>query len=248
MSGPSLSSTIDRRSFLRMGSTAALGVAALALTEPKLFAAAAGARDPRPLNPVMLVGFAPALPATGESVRLSAADALLLPDPAFIARGARISVAGSARRRVDQGRFGGLAIDAVFPIESRRPESYPRFRFWAVTSREDNGEGVSGPVSFVMTVPATSGLTFLAERTMPVESEPSAKAPPLGADVGRFTLSLLNGGGPKLQRGVYVIALRESNDQVLTDWSRFSVVNDHQQYSITGDAFSYVILNIDYAQ
>jgi hypothetical protein len=223
-----------------------LGVAAVALSNGNLFAAAIAAQGSGPVNPLLSVGFASALPASGNSVRLSAADALLMPDPLFISRGARVTVAGSARYRGQQGQRGGLALHAVFAIRSRVPEAYPRFSFWSVSGRQE-GDSISGPTSFVVPVPATSGLTLIAERTLPSSDKPLSTPPPLGADIGTLTLSLLSGVGPKLQRGVYVIALRETPSEMPADWSRFSLANDHGAYRVTGDAFSYVILDIDYA-
>jgi hypothetical protein len=170
-----------------------------------------------------------------------------MPDPTFISRGARVHVVGSSRHRTHKGEAGGLALDAVFGIRSRLPEAYPRFRFWIVSGR-DEGDVMSGSIAFDIPVAATNGIAFVAERTRPSTSDqPRETAPPLGPDTGRFTLSLLS-SGPKLQRGVYVVALREDTNELLTDWSRFTLENNQGRYSVSGDAFSYVILNVDYAK
>src|SRR6266536_2474040 len=102
MSSSRLSASMDRRSFL---STAALGITGLALTHKDAFAAASGS-----FSPLLSIGFAPALPAPGTSVRLSDASSLYLPDPVFLSRGARVSVAGSARGAKHAGEPGGVAV------------------------------------------------------------------------------------------------------------------------------------------
>jgi len=126
MSSRPFSVPIDRRIFLRTGSTVALGFAVLSAIPERLAAAANN-----PFNPLLGVGFAPDLPPYGTSIRLIDADRLLMPDPAFISRAARVMVAGSHRGDGNRGQAGGLAVDAVFQIRGRTSENYPRFRFWS---------------------------------------------------------------------------------------------------------------------
>src|SRR5438105_2352089 len=125
MSSSPLSASMDRRRFL---STTALGITGLALSHKDAFAAASGS-----FSPLLSIGFAPALPAPGTSVRLADAASLYLPDPSFILRGARVSVAGSARGPKHASEPGGVAVDAVMPTLTHQPS---RFRFW---SAADNG-------------------------------------------------------------------------------------------------------------
>jgi hypothetical protein len=220
---------MDRRRFL---TTTAMGVTAFALTRKDVFAANSSS-----FSPLMSIGFAPALPASGSSTRLADAASLYLPDPAFLSRGARVTVIGSARGPKHAGEPGGVAVDAAMPALRTTPA---RFRFW---SAADNG--ISGNLSFVVPVVATSGINFVARRMkQTTKKEAMAATAPADVDPAPFTLSLGSAAGPKLQRGVYVVALRESPGEVLTDWSRFTIAAN----GIPGADFAWVILKIDYAK
>jgi hypothetical protein len=233
MSSSPLSSSMDRRRFL---STTAIGITGLALAHKDAFAAAGGG-----LSPLLSIGFAPALPAAGTSVRLADAASLYLPDPSFLSSGARVAVAGSARGAKHLGEPGGVAVDAAMPLLGRAPA---RFRFWSAA-----GNGASGNLSFTVPVVATSGIDFVARRMKAsTKKEETATTAPADVDPVPFTLSLGSAPGPKLQRGVYVVALRESASDVLTDWSRFGIAAEGGAYSIPGAGFAYVILKIDYAK
>ena len=228
-----LSASMDRRSFLATGCKAAAGVAALALTQKSVFAA------PASLNPLMSIGFAPALPENGASVRLSDAASLYLPDPAFISRGARVSVVGSARAAQHKNDDGGVAVDASMPAYGN-----PRFRFWSAA-----GVTVSGNLGFTVPVPATSGINLVARRVkQTTKKEETSTAPPPDLDPAPFTLSLGGVAGPKLQRGIYVVALRETATETISDWSRYSIVAKDGVYSVAGADFAWVMLKIDYAK
>lgn len=224
---------MDRRRFL---TTSALGFAALALNHKNALAAA-----PAGFSPLLSIGFAPALPAPGTSLRLADAASLYLPDPAFLSRGARVTVAGSARGPKHVGEPGGIGVDAVMPTLRQQPS---RFRFW---SAADNG--TSGNLAFTVPAVATSGIDFVARRMkQTTKKDETATTAPADVDPAPFTLSLGSAAGPKLQRGIYVVALRESSSEVLTDWSAFSIVSNHGAYSIPGAGFGWVILKIDYAK
>jgi len=223
---------MDRRRFL---TTTAMGVTAFALAHKDALGAASAS-----FNPLLSIGFAPALPANGTSVRLADAGSLYLPDPAFLSRGARVAVVGSARGAKHLGEAGGVAVDAVMPT-LRAPV---RFRFWGATE-----SGASGNLSFTVPVVATSGIDFVARRMkQSSRKEETSTTAPADVDPAPFTLSLGSAAGPKLQRGVYVVALRESSSEVLTDWGRFSLVGNQGAYSVAGAGFAWVILKIDYAK
>ena len=227
------SASMDRRRFL---TTAALGVTAVALANKSVFAASSAN-----VSPLLSIGFAAALPADGASVRLTDAASLYLPDPAFLSRGARVSVVGSARGAKHAGEPGGVAVDAVMPTLGSQPS---RFRFWGAAD-----SGTSGNLSFAVPVVPTSGINFIARhQKQSTKKEETATTAPADVDPAPFTLSLGSAAGPKLQRGVYVVALRESPSDLLTDWSRFSIVSNHGSYSIPGADFAWVILKIDYAR
>jgi hypothetical protein len=217
---------MDRRSFL---SRTLAGVAAFALTNKYAFAASSTG-----FSPLMSIGFAPALPPGGASVRLADALSLLLPDPTFLSHGARVSVAGSARAAKHAADPGGVAVDAVMS---------KRFRFWSAAQ-----SGASGNLSFTVPVTATSGIDFIARRMkQSTKKDETATAAPADVDPTPFTLSLGSVAGPKLQRGVYVVALRESAGEVIADWTRYAIAANGGTFSIPGADFAWVILKIDYA-
>lgn len=233
---------MDRRNFLRTSSTAAIGFALLAAIPQRLAAASAN----NPFNPLLGVGYADALPPFGSSVRLTDASRVLTPDPTFISRRARVKIAGMHRGDDYRGTAGGLAVDALFPILGRTPANYPRFRFWCLSGRESL-DVLSAPVAFTIAVPATSGINFIARRLKPGNVAEATTPPALETDSGAFTLSLGNVAGPKLQRGVYTIALGESPSDRLTDWGAFTLAGQQYDWNIPGAPFAYLILKIDYA-
>ena len=217
---------MDRRSFI---STTALGITGIALSHKTAFAAATG------FSPLISIGFAPALPANGTSVRLADAMSILVPDPTFISRGALVTVAGSARAAKHAGDPGGVAVDAVMS---------KRFSFWAAA---DNG--TSSNLAFAAPVIATSGIDLVARRMkQTTKKEETSSTPPADVDPVPFTLSLGSAAGPKLQRGVYVVALRESPSETVADWSAYSIVASNGAYSIANAGFAWVLLKIDYAK
>jgi hypothetical protein len=219
---------MDRRRFL---STTAAGLTALTFTNKYVFAAGSGSS----FSPLISIGFAPALPANGSSIRLADAASLYLPDPTFISRDARVAVAGSARAAKHAADPGGVAVDAVMS---------KRFRFW---SAADNG--TSGNLSFAVPVVATSGINFVARRMkQTTKKDETSTTVPADVDPALFTLSLGSAAGPKLQRGVYVVALRESAGETVADWTRYSIAANAGTFSIPGADFAWVILNVDYAR
>jgi hypothetical protein len=174
-------------------------------------------------------------------VRLASAGSLYLPDPTFLSRGARVGVVGSARGAMHQSDPGGVAVDVAMPTLGRAPA---RFRFWAAA-----GTGSSGNLSFTVPVVATSGINFVARRMkQTTKKEEIATTAPADVDPAPFTLSLGSAAGPKLQRGIYVVALRESAGETVADWSAFSIVAKQGAYSVVGADFAWVILKIDYAK
>jgi hypothetical protein len=218
---------MDRRRFL---STTAAGLTALTFTNKYVFAASSGS-----FSPLISFGFAPALPANGASVRLADAMSILMPDPTFLSHGARVNVAGSARAAKHAADPGGVAVDAVMS---------KRFRFWSAAQ-----SGASGNLSFTVPVTATSGIDFVARRMkQSTKKDETATAAPTDVDPTPFTLSLGSAAGPKLQRGVYVVALRESAGETIADWTRYAIAANGGTFSIPGADFAWVILNVDYAK
>ncbi|HEY6141216.1 MAG TPA: hypothetical protein VI670_25955 [Thermoanaerobaculia bacterium] len=224
---------MDRRRFLAAGCKAAAGVTALVLTQKRLFAASSESD----FSPLMSIGFAPALPPDDAFVRLADAASISLPDPTFISRGARVSVVASARG-ARHTNDDGVALDASMPAYGN-----PRFRFWSAA-----GDRVSGNLGFSVAVPATSGINLVARRVQrTAKKDEGARTPPIDVDPAPFTLTLGGVAGPKLQRGIYVVALRESAGETMADWSRFSIAAHGGVYSVDGAGFAWVMLKIDYA-
>jgi hypothetical protein len=242
MKAKAVSAGIPRREFLRISSVAALGVAVVTISDGNLFAATSSG-----IVPLMDVGYAPSLPAAGFSVSLSSADSILSPDPRFISTGARIAVVGAKRADRHRNAPGGIGVDALFATNHRQPDDPAHFRFFSVNGRPD-ADTISGPVSFNMPVPSTSGVTLMVKRQRPAASqEPSTTPPPIESEVSPLTLSLGNVAGPKLARGVYVLAFREENGDSMSNWSRLSLANGDGGYYVSGASFSYLLLNVDYA-
>jgi hypothetical protein len=242
MKAKAVSAAIPRREFLRISSVAAVGVAIVTMSDGSLFAATSSG-----IVPLMDVGFAPSLPAAGFSIPLNSASSILSPDPRFISTGARIAVVASKRADRHRNAPGGIGVDALFATNHRQPENPAHFRFFSVNGRPD-ADAISGPIRFNVPVPSTSGVTLMVTRQRPSTSqEASATPPPIEAETSPLTLSLGNVAGPKLTRGVYVLAFREDENDSMSNWSRLSIANGDGGYYISGATFSYIILNVDYA-
>jgi len=237
-----VSAGIPRREFLRISSAAAMGIAVVAVGEGKLFAATSSG-----LVPLMDVGYAPSLPAAGFSIPLASADSILSPDPRFISTGARIAVVGARRAAAHKNVPGGVAVDALFPV-SHRASDPRRFRFFSIAGRPDQ-DSMSGPLSYTVQVPSTSGIALMVRRQRPTPDKDSEVPPVLESEVTPLTLSLGNVAGPKLTRGVYVLAFREEeSDSMSSNWNRFTLAPSDNGYYISGATFSYLVLNVDYAE
>jgi len=234
-----VSNGMPRREFLRISSAAAMGLAVVALGERDLFAAGSG------LVPLMDVGYAPSLPAAGYSVPLASASSILSPDPRFISSGARVAVVSAKRAASHANAPGGIAVDGLFTVSHRRPDDPLHFNFFSVSGRSDH-DAVSGPLAFTVRVPSTSGVSFAIRRQRPSQ-EGAAGLSPVEPESSALTLSLGNVAGPKLARGVYVLAFREEEGDSMTDWRRMAIVPAESGYGISGATFTYLMLNVDYA-
>ena len=242
MKAKGVSSGIPRREFLRISSAAALGVAVVAVSERNVFAASSSG-----LMPLMDVGYAPFLPLPGYSVPLASASSILSPDPHFIASGAKVSVVGARRAASHANAPGGIAVDALFPVSHRNPDDPSRYRFFSVDGRPD-GDSISGQLSFTIQSPATSGVSLLVRRQRPNNRPTSEVPPPIETEASPLTLSLGNVAGPKLNRGVYALAFREEEGDSMASWGRMALAPvDGGGFIISGATFSYLLLNVDYA-
>jgi hypothetical protein len=194
----------------------------------------------------MDVGYAPSLPLAGYSVPLAAAASILSPDPRFISTGAHVAMVGARRAANHANAPGGIGVDALFATNHRQPDDLTHFRFFSLSGRPD-GDSVSSQLSFNMPVPSTSGVTLMVRRQRPSVSQESPAPPALESEVSPLTLSLGNVAGPKLTRGVYVLAFREEATDSMSNWNRLTLALSDSGYYISGATFSYVILNVDYA-
>jgi len=208
----------SRRTFLRYSSTAAAGFAIAAMSQSSLFGSTR-VRVPF-LSPLLSVGYAVTLPAT--SGRLINASSILTPDPSFLSRDVRLSIHGGARADQYLKTPGGMAIDPVGPTGDS-------VCFW---TGQRYGTTVRGKL--VLPVSLTGGLSFSVKNL-------TAKTESI------LTLGLLSNSDPKLQGGVYVIALRESASDVAPNWSNLELVRHGNLYVIPDAPFSYAILSLDYA-
>jgi hypothetical protein len=233
---------MPRREFLRISSAAAMGVAVVAVGEVKLFAASTSG-----VVPLMDVGYAPSLPATGFSIPLAAANSILSPDPHFISSGARVSVVAAKRAARHNNEPGGIAVDALFPVLHRQDRDPLRFRFFSIAGRPDQ-DSISAPLSYTVQVPSTSGVSLVVRRSAVAESATLTAPPAIESGATPLTLSLGNVAGPKLTRGVYVLAFREdAADSMSANWNRLTLAPAESGYYVAGATFSYVILSVEYA-
>ena len=239
---------LARREFLRISSTAVIGIAASGLINPKALFGATTAGSA--FQPLLSIGYAPVVPWGGGFVPLASAEGNLTPDPLFIMRGARVTVHGSERSPNQKNAPGSLYLDAIFPAISGAASEDSRFGFWSVAGHPVR-DSFSNKMSFRVPVLATTGLSFLARYKRPalVSAAASSEPPPLEQDNSPFTLSLGGVPGPKLQAGHYVIALRESaDDSAIPNWDRLRLGTNGGKLVVEGANFAYVVLTVDYGE
>ena len=142
---------------------------------------------------------------------------------------------------------GGIAVDALFPVSHRQDSNPLRYRFFSIAGRPDD-DSISAPLSYTVQVPSTSGVSLVVRHRRPAADTAESTAPsPLESEITPLTLSLGNVAGPKLTRGVYVLAFREEDGESMSsNWNRFSLAPSETDYYVAGATFSYAILNVDY--
>ena len=234
-----VSRPIPRREFLRLSATAAVGVAASGLIDPARLLAAT--TDTLPL---LSIGYTGNIPESGGRAALSAASAMLMPDPVFLRRGAQIAIVGAGTARSGMTE-GGIELDAIYPVRSKTPDQYPRFMAWKM---EVQGETriLSSGIRFTMPVTATDGVKLLLHRTSSAPADRTKATPPDAKQSSEVVLSFGSGSGAKLQRGVYILALRESVVDQMPSWSRLAVQNKNGTFTVEGLSTSYIVLTVDY--
>jgi hypothetical protein len=224
-----------------LGATAAAGLAAAGLIDPtRLFA---GTIDSLPL---LSIGFAGGIPESGKGAVLGPASAMLTSDPGFLRRGAEVRVAGSGQAARSDIQEGGIQIDALFPARSGKPSEDRRFVAWNM-DKKDGVRSESSNVRFGMPVAVSGSIRFLVHRTSAAKPVDSSRPNPPDATLqNTVELSLNSGSGAKLQRGVYVLALREASGDSAPNWSRAAVQNHNGRFTVEGLTSSYVVLVVDY--
>jgi hypothetical protein len=239
-------SDFPRREFLKVTT---FGIVAGALNPGILSAARLLKRNPGG-EPLLAIGFAENAPKAGESVALQSASSLLTGDPTFISRGVRLTFDSFSRAPKYRDQLaGGAAVDVIFPANSYTPDKLPRFRAWSFLGRED-GDTASGPISFTVPVTATDGLQLVVRRTSREDVE-TAKNSPRGSATGDESAAPFIFGTDsrfaKLQRGVYVLAFRETVDDVVAGWSPFRLTNRNGALALNPVTVSHVVVSVDYA-
>lgn len=237
-----LSRPIPRREFLRLSATAAVGVAASGLIQPSRLLA-----EGTDSLPLLSIGFA-SLPEPGTRKYLADASSMLMSDPSFISHRAEVRIAGSGMGARSDMQNGSIVFDVVYPVLSRKPEDYPHFSAW--TLHAENGvRSTSSGVRFSLPVTAKDGVQFLIHRqSAGAKSDDPTKQPaPSTTQQSRVSLSLASGDGPKLQRGVYVIALRESATDRAPYWQGLVVENNNGHFTVPNLSVSHLIVTVDYA-
>jgi hypothetical protein len=147
---------------------------------------------------------------------------------------------------------GGVDVDVIFPSYGFEPESYPRFQAWGF--RHVGGmQSKSSSLSMTVPVTSTEGLQMFFHRPAAAAARgravragaqpaPTPSSSMLRLDTG-VTSNVL-----KLQRGVYVVALRETDDEREPNWNAHILSrNDSGLLLNTVATFTYLIVTIDYA-
>ena len=221
-----------RREFLKLGSVTL--VAAGLFAPRSLFASAAG-------EPLLGVGFAPALPGPGEWAALADAESMLGSDPSFLRYGAQVSIRGFSRGASYAENPGGVELAALFP-RSGSADAYRCFHAFSMT-----GSGTGSPIAFTMPVAAANGLRFRVKRLSATgERRRIASAVSPAGDEQLVALAVNSGGDARLQGGVYVFAFREGTFDREPAWPNYRVVNNGGLLSVPYLDVSYVVLEVDY--
>lgn len=241
--------TMPRRDFLKLGSLTTLGVIAGTLPMRVLRAAPLNAGSPES-EPLLSVGYAEKAPQDGESVRLQAGSAMLDGDPVFLSRGARLAFQPFTRAiKYGDSLGGGMAVDVVFPVNGYTSDILPRFRACSFVGREGS-DALSGRINFDVPVTATGGVQLVVRRMNPEVAETAANLPRGGAGIGESAAPLVLGFGSrnaKLQRGVYVIGVRETADDRATSWGSLRLTQQKGSLLLEPAPFTYAVMTVDYA-
>ncbi|HEX7151340.1 MAG TPA: hypothetical protein VF618_07610 [Thermoanaerobaculia bacterium] len=247
---------MHRRDFLRLGTTAAVGVAATGASAGTLrkLVTVEGA------SPLLSIGFASH--GEGESQRLVDAERLRSGDSGFGASGARVTIDGFRRAEQRRTSPSEVHVSAFFDEDGR---ALP-FLAWGHSARSTKG---SSRATFTMPVNGREHLPLGIERRRPLpvagapanrfsrmfaEARPKEALPEMSVleksnSLVKFAVG--NAPGVKLRRGTYFLALRESLWDGAPDWRTITVDNSGARPVLRrGDApvdFDYIVVSVDYA-
>lgn len=179
-----------------------------------------------------------ALDYPGVPSRVIPADSLHQGDFSFLQRDARITV----HRLVGDPRNPGprwtmLDVDYQVPLEGRLP-----YFAWKRADRPYEPR----QVSFQVPIPENQGVQFRAK----FASDGSRRHRAVGATPTSDVISrlVLSGEGPKLWRGIYFLALHQTDQKPA--WDRYRFIANGRIIDFRGydPEFEYILLSIDYAR
>ena len=230
---------LPRREFLRLGVYTAAAAAGSGLLGgvDSLFAASSDG-----LDPLLSVGYVANPPENGTSARLVDAGVISSGDPLFLSRSALVTITDYSRAAKYRGGVSGNEIDAVYPAHGYTPEKFPKFRAWIAVTRSGE-EPSAANARFTLPVTSDGGALFAIRRL----NSGSGNGAPWTDSLLRFSLGV-ESGTLKLQRGVYVVAFRESPSDSVPNWAGYRIGRANGAFTISPAApFSYVVVSIDYA-
>jgi hypothetical protein len=240
MSEKSISGSLfARREFLKLSAVAVGGVAGTAFPMQ-----AFGALRELP-KALLSAGYSATEPAEGEITWLMPADRLLTGDAEFLSRDARVSIRSSARAASQAGTVGDASIEVVYPVLGYQPDSYPTYRAWSWRG-DTHLQSASAAVSFRVPIEATRGLQLVLSTSETLTHDQEAGTQKATGD-RMLTLAFDSSKGPKLQRGIYVVAYSEQGRTLLPNWSVVPISRRGNDIIVPDAKFSYFVLSIDYA-
>ncbi len=252
-----------RRNFLAYGSS---GVLSLALTASGAGAWTGVSTHTRAAE-LVSVGYMPGSArlvrepmsaSASVSSRLMAAEALPAGDPRFAHAGARVSIHGPFPDETVE-MYPELALWAI-DVEFKAAKCTPMFHAWCYQNTIVPQS--SSPAPFVMPIVDALSLTLSLKRRPEGQTAASQSParPMTHQEQARLQFSLgREAHMPKLQRGIYLIALPGAKNRALPRWSEYQLHQaspDHpnvetglyrRHHAQVQRDFAYVKLVVDYA-
>jgi len=218
---------MQRRDFVRLGSFAVAGLAATGLADDAV-RGVAGAFYP-PALPLLSIGYWNGSfddPASNE--RIVAADSLSSGDSRFTAAGARLRLAGFWRAEHHRAQPLSININVHYPVAGSDSQKVA-FMAWTCVSRR-GGVAISNPLAIdvplgaeralELSVRATGREGSLRKLTRRIIGTAQAdNAQPVEQSVARLSIA----EGSRLRRGVYFLAVRESENDRIPNWGAIRV-------------------------